>query len=258
MDKKFPPLLPRSAGEFENKISSQTRQKRRQVVAACENCRKRKEKCDDKRPTCGACARRGVYCNNGTKDDEPSSALTLRSRNALLRQENKQLRELFMLLRKMCEGDTYEVLGRLRDTDDPFSVLRDVQQAPLEPKLSRSPPEESLDDQVEKIDLVALRESPFRLEAKPWTAIVGDGLVSDLISSYFIWDNSFLTPFIEQDAFLSDMRSQNPENSKYCSAFLVNAICASRCVSYSAGLFSPLLTSFSCSTHPRRPSLSAR
>lgn len=209
-----------------------TRQKRRQVASACANCRKRKEKCDDKRPTCGACARRGVTCNNGDKEDETANALALRNRNNVLRQENEQLRELFALLHKLPTEEGHEVISRLKVADDPIQVLRSVQDASLLIRAPNSSPYSALaDSRLERLDLLALRESAIRVDAKPWTAVASDGLVSELISSFFNWDDAFYLPFLDREAFLEDMRSGNPTTAKYCTPFLVNAICAARCVS---------------------------
>ncbi|KAG6057967.1 hypothetical protein E4U17_000671 [Claviceps sp. LM77 group G4] len=211
-----------------------SRKRRRQVSAACANCRKRKERCDDKRPTCGACARRGAICNNGTKDDDSSLTTTLKSRNAALLHENAQLRDLFAVLRGISPAHGHEVLTRLRAADDPIRALKTIYEAPLllstVSRPASSSVSELLDPRLERLELLALQESPIRVDARPWTAVASDGLVSELISSFFIWDDAFLMPMIDRDAFLADMRSGNIANAKYCSPFLVNAICASRCV----------------------------
>ncbi|KAG5984191.1 hypothetical protein E4U54_006165 [Claviceps lovelessii] len=221
------------------------RQKRRQVAAACANCRKRKEKCDDRRPTCSACAKRGVPCNNDSKNDDSHSALatittltTLKSRNAALLHENEQLRDLFVALRTASPSRGQDMLARLRAADDPLRALRAIHgvTSPLSSSLasSSSPPSSPdmrLDARLERLELLALRESSIRVDARPWTAVAGDGLVSELISSFFTWDDAFFLPIIDREAFLADMRSGNVARAEYCSRFLVNAICASRCVS---------------------------
>ncbi|KAG6019116.1 hypothetical protein E4U41_003392, partial [Claviceps citrina] len=82
---------------------------------------------------------------------------------------------------------------------------------------------------LERLELLALRESSIRVDARPWTAVASDGLVSELVSSFFTWDDAFFLPIVDREAFLADMRSGNVAKAKYCSPFLVNAICASRC-----------------------------
>lgn len=245
MDKQLLPLMPapsssvaapgaagpRQGSGADNRVAF-TRQKRRQVASACANCRRRKEKCDDKRPTCGACARRGVVCNNVTKGDEVSLTSTLRTRNAALKQENDQLRQLFSILRRASATGGQELLTRLRVAEDPIQILSSIQESTLISSCPDSPlGAQQMDPKLERIDLLALRESLLRVEARPWTVVAPDGLVSELISSFFIWDDPFFLPLIDREAFLTGMRSGRPATAKYCSPFLVNAICASRCVS---------------------------
>ncbi|KAG5981442.1 hypothetical protein E4U55_002946 [Claviceps digitariae] len=212
--------------------------------SACSNCRARKQKCDDKRPTCGACARRGVPCNNSSKNHAADSVLlasTLQSRNAALLRENDQLRQLFVALQAMGPTDGHEMLARLRSAEDPLCALQllsapasspSTASFPPGPPPSLSPfssPDLRLDSRLDRLDLLALRESPIRVDARPWTAVASDGLVSELISSFFTWDDAFFLPIVDREAFLADMRAGNVANARYCSPFLVNAICASRC-----------------------------
>ena len=88
-----------------------------------------------------------------------------------------------------------------------------------------------LDPRIRKLDLDALRDSPIKVRAYPWTIIAGDGLVSSLISSFFAWDNPFFYCFVDQQCFLEDMEQQDPLKAMFCSPLLVNAICAIRAVS---------------------------
>ncbi|KHN99136.1 Zn(2)-C6 fungal-type DNA-binding domain protein [Metarhizium album ARSEF 1941] len=235
MEKRLPFLLPSPSTvvvhtDKSNDKLAFARQKRRQVASACANCRRRKEKCDDKRPTCGACARRGVTCNNDMKQDESAGAVALRHRNASLKLENEQLRDLFKLLHSLPAEEGQEVISRLKAADDPIQVLRSVQEASL---LINNPNSSScsalLDSRLDRLDLLALRESAIRVDAKPWTAVAGDGIVSELISSFFNWDDALYLPFLDREAFVEDMRARNVAAAKFCTPFLVNAICAARC-----------------------------
>ena len=80
-----------------------------------------------------------------------------------------------------------------------------------------------------EIDAEALASSPLKVPARPWTSVAGDGIVSNLISSFFKWDDSYLYSFVDRELFLRDMRSG--VESQYCSPLLVNSICAARSVS---------------------------
>lgn len=160
------------------------------------------------------------------------STRTIRNQNADLKEENSKLWELYGFLFKLEDAEANEVFSRLRASGDPLAVLQAVKDSSLlflNPDLYSHPT--SSDPRLERLDLDALRASTFRVTARPWTVVAGDGLVSELISSFFAWDDAFFYPFIHRQAFIDDMRQNNPDTAQYCSPFLVNAICASRCVS---------------------------
>lgn len=65
----------------------------------------------------------------------------------------------------------------------------------------------------------------FAVRAQPWTRLTMDNnLVSHLVSVFLNTSNVYWR-YLEMDLFLEGMRSGDPF-SKYCSPFLVNAICA--------------------------------
>lgn len=161
------------------------------------------------------------------------SARTIRNQHADLKEENAKLWELYGFLFNLPESEATEILARLRVSGDPMAVLQDVRDSSLlflNPEPYDHPT--SSDPRLERLDLDALRASTFRVNARPWTAVAGDGVVSELISSFFAWDDAFFYPFIHRQAFIDDMRQNSPDTARYCSPFLVNAICASRCVSF--------------------------
>jgi hypothetical protein len=65
----------------------------------------------------------------------------------------------------------------------------------------------------------------MKLRARPWTAVADDGIVSALISSFFAWDGYYFLPFVDQECFIRDMNTGDIKRSKFCSPFLVNAVC---------------------------------
>ena len=83
---------------------------------------------------------------------------------------------------------------------------------------------------LEKLDSEALGKSPIKVPARPWTNVAGDGVVSELISAWFRWDDIFCYPYVDRECFLDDMRKGDPSHARYCSPFLVNALCAQRSV----------------------------
>ncbi|KAM0415639.1 hypothetical protein ACHAPT_013411 [Fusarium lateritium] len=240
MNDRYRPLLPAhpSANDDEDASGSASgpggdttlTRKRRAVHRACDPCRTRKERCDGRRPACGPCTRRETQCIYSAFGGDELGAL--KSRNESLEVENNRWRELYSLLRRLPEAEARQALARIRDADDPIAVLNFTTQASAStgsPAPQTEPGSNSWNPRVETLNLKTLSESPIRVHARPWTAIAGNGLVSQLISSFFMWDNAFSYPFVDREAFLGDMRSGDAKGAKYCSPFLVNAICASRC-----------------------------
>jgi hypothetical protein len=91
--------------------------------------------------------------------------------------------------------------------------------------------DETLAFALENLDVAALSVSTFQVHARPWTKLADDGLVSELLSSFFASDACFYLSFVDQQYFLDDMEAGDVGIAKLCSPLLVNAICALRCVS---------------------------
>lgn len=86
-------------------------------------------------------------------------------------------------------------------------------------------------------------DAPFKVPAKPWTNVTEDNdLVSHLISLYFTWDYPFYS-FLDCEVFVRHMAAGNLE-SEFCSPFLVNAVLANACVSFSPPLLLPSVLFF--------------
>jgi hypothetical protein len=137
------------------------------------------------------------------------------------------MKELLTMLRQRPQIEACEIYKRIRASSDPLTVLRDTKAADL---LLPSPVLSASDLEIQALEAEAVANSPFAVPASPWTTVAGDGIVSDLISSFFQWDDAFLCPFIDADHLIEDMRSRDIQASKYCSPLLVNAICAFRSV----------------------------
>ena len=148
-----------------------------------------------------------------------------------LEEEIFQFRELFESLRIRPEAEAVEILRRLRATADPLATLRLVREGnPLMPRLVAADQADSHYSKPLQLDQEAFRNSTIRLRARPWTNVAGDGLVSELVSSFFMWDNPFYFSFIDRECFLADMAQERIDGARYCSPLLVSAICAMRCV----------------------------
>lgn len=71
----------------------------------------------------------------------------------------------------------------------------------------------------------------FNVTANPWSRVTkDDAFVSHLVSLWFTWHQPLFN-WVDRELFIRDMQSRNL-NSLYCSPFLVNAILANACVSF--------------------------
>lgn len=203
------------------------RPKRAAVKLACEACRKKRIKCDAQVPECGPCAKRGEACRYDSYNDE-TTTLSLKRRVTFLQRENLRNRDLIGVLRSRTEPEAIETLLRLRVADDALQVLDAVREAEI-----LLPTPSFISSNVNNTELLRLEHeagenSTIKVPARPWTSVAGDGIVSELVSEYFAWDNSYFFPSIDQAEFTTQMRECSPESASWCTPLLVNSICAHR------------------------------
>ncbi|KAL0779974.1 hypothetical protein CaCOL14_004458 [Colletotrichum acutatum] len=203
-----------------------TASKRQVIAVACDNCRRRKAKCDGHRPKCQHCSKRGVECHYEANQGETVSLALKRKANDL-ESENVQYRDLFRMVCTKSEDEAKEIFRRIRLSGDPLRVLESIRQAEI--LLPSLPVNDRVSDsRLAKLNERAMESSLLRVPAKPWTTVADDGIVSELITDFFSWDNASCFPAIEQNLFLEEMRSGNIKRAKWCSPILVNAMCAVR------------------------------
>ena len=187
--------------------------------------------CDGQRPSCSRCAKKGAVCVYDVEADT-SRARAIRAKNDALTEEIEQLRELMYAIRSRPEAEAQELFRRLRITSDPLDVARSLRDGDL--LLQHSSPVSMTaapaPGELEELDRNALRESAVKVSARPWTWLAGDGLVSELISSFFTYDATFRFPFVDQECFLKDMHARDVDKAQFCSPLLVVAMCAMRSV----------------------------
>ncbi|KJZ68072.1 hypothetical protein HIM_12535 [Hirsutella minnesotensis 3608] len=200
--------------------------KRTMTLVACEGCRRRRVKCDGKRPLCGQCARKGEDCQYEAGEGE-TVLLALKKRYGALEKEHTRYKELFNLLRSRPDRDANEILRRLRTAEEPLVVLEAINHAEL---LLQGPSfeEEVCNERLLRLDQQALENSVIKVPARPWTEVAGHGLVSELITDYFTWDNTYLLPSIDRNVFIGEMTQCEISSARWCSPLLVNAMCARR------------------------------
>ncbi len=182
--------------------------------------------CDGSRPLCAACVKRhDEECEYPVREGAVSRYADLKVTSEQLEVENKCLKDLLSSLSSLPESDALAVYRKLRLADDPAAwTLQDVKHASV---LFAATDSEAL-----MIHADAPADSVLKVPAQPWTSVAGDALVSHLASDFFKWDNPFLCSFIDQELFLRDMRHGSRANSRFCSPFLVNSLCAWRSVSH--------------------------
>ncbi|KAG4255551.1 hypothetical protein FPRO04_08496 [Fusarium proliferatum] len=204
--------------------------KRVLVAVACEGCRRKKAKCDGRKPTCSRCFSKSEACSYET----PSVPVAVQKKYDILLVENQQYRELFDAINKKSECEAQELFNRLRSSDQPLAVLESMRQAEvLLPKPSTNT--WGSDPRLAFFDQKAFESSVIQVPAKPWTTVAGDGIVSELITDFFTWDNSYMFPVLDRITFVDEMRAGDDTEVKWCSPLLVNAICAKRCLMVERG-----------------------
>ncbi|KAH7156707.1 hypothetical protein EDB81DRAFT_398435 [Dactylonectria macrodidyma] len=210
-----------------NATTESPKTKRIAVDVACDDCRRRKAKCDSVRPICGHCLKRKAKCiyRANRTSDTPAD---LKRKHNHLELENADYRELFILLRDKPALEADDVLRRVRGSHFPLRVFQAFKQGEvLIPNPGSN--ERSGNAQLSRLDLSSLYISAIKVHARPWTTVIDDGLLSELITNLFIWDSVYCFPCLDRVAFVEDMAAGDVQKAKWCSPLLVNAICALRC-----------------------------
>ncbi|KAK4216540.1 hypothetical protein QBC37DRAFT_86806 [Rhypophila decipiens] len=114
-----------SAARSESPQPSASRKRRQTTTAACGPCRKRKSRCDGRRPSCSACVGRDTNCEYETKVTETHTQALKRKFNELQDRQSVH-EEVFNILKGRPEKDALEVLKRIRQGVDPTTIVRHV------------------------------------------------------------------------------------------------------------------------------------
>ena len=162
--------------------------KRTVTLGACVACRKRKSKCDGRRPMCSCCSQKETGCVYELGPNEkPSQAM--KRKNEEMQGELSNLRQLYDFLRLRPEQEAMEILRRIRDNPPEASPSQHIQDLanyvrhgsmysqPC-PRNSRSP---YLDELGQPITLPSLRlalDSPSKLDSHhlPFPGILSMGV----------------------------------------------------------------------------------
>ena len=187
--------------------------------------------CNGQRPQCTNCSKNHYSCVYQFDQGERSRVAALKRKYDAADLELSQLKDLYEQLKRRPKLDADDILAHIRSSEGLESVLRFAKKGNVLPVSPSSPSGFWTDLELENLDAEALNSSPIKVPARPWTEIANNGLVSSLMSAFFIWDETFYFRFVDRESFVEDMLQQDPERARFCSPLLVNAICANRCVS---------------------------
>ena len=181
--------------------------------------------CSGDRPVCDRCRKLSLVREYDVDEGDESRRVTLQKRYDRLENEKDQYQELVNLIQSRPDGEVHEIIRQLRTGLQAHHVLQHVKHAHM--FLTSPDPTSGLSTHplVVKLDSQALVSSPIKLRARPWTTVVGDGLISSLISSFFAWDGSYVIPAIDLVCFTRAMHTGDISNDEFCSPTLVNAMC---------------------------------
>lgn len=149
----------------------------------------------------------------------------------ILKLETDHLRELYMLMHALSDAQALNAFRMIRDNPNPLAVLDFLRQQDIVLPRAVPPPDVEMRSSLLKLDEAALHASLIKVQATPWTTVVGDGILSEILSEFFAWEATALYHCFDREAILDDMKRNNLDDTQYCSPLLVNAMCAARCVS---------------------------
>lgn len=187
-------------------------------------------KCDGVRPSCKRCTKRKITC---TYDVEPGTSrlLSLRRKNEALQNEIDRLHEVVNYIHQDPEARVLETHQQSRKAVSPTEMTPHKDNDSFIHPNTSSSSDHTLAPVSEDPESIAIIESTLKVQTRPWTSIAGNELVSELLSSFFVYDNCFYFSFVDQESFLHDLQTGDTETADFCSPLLVNAICALRWVS---------------------------
>ncbi|KAJ5305815.1 hypothetical protein N7508_004830 [Penicillium antarcticum] len=155
-----------------------------------------------------------------------------------LEDDREMLLQLVSNLRESSNSEVIQLLNLIR-SNAPLDEIKDYMDKRMHDEIEKTPElmdiansmrDDSNHSRRKVLDARRLSDDPlWDVPASPWTSLTDDdGFVSHLISLFFTWFHPFLN-FMDRDRFIKDMQSGDPDNTLYCSPFLVNAILADAC-----------------------------
>jgi hypothetical protein len=123
----------------------------------------------------------------------------MRRKNDVLQAEVDRLRELLTHDRSITKTKPLEDVHRLLGPAKLEDVAKVLEDGNIPPRpYATDIRDETLAFALENLDIAALSKSTFQVHARPWTTLADDGLVSELLSSFFASDGCFYLSFVDQ------------------------------------------------------------
>ncbi|KAI4719763.1 hypothetical protein E4T48_04058 [Aureobasidium sp. EXF-10727] len=99
--------------------NNSSRPKRKQTLAACRPCRKRKSRCDGARPRCNTCLDKATPCIYSVEEGKTQQQAS--------REELKAYRAIVCMLRKASPPDTELILRNLKQYEDVSEAVKSIE-----------------------------------------------------------------------------------------------------------------------------------
>lgn len=138
--------------------------------------------------------------------------------------ENFALKGILDRMQQGTEDEAYSIYLQLRSEPD-ISMLYLAQHLTLQTPDGISGP--GTESSV-KFSMSRTEKELQPIMAKAWTTVADHELVSELVASWFRRDDAQVCPCIDRESLIEPAGAGGTE---FCSSFLINVICAARCVS---------------------------
>ncbi|OAQ58392.2 fungal zn(2)-Cys(6) binuclear cluster domain-containing protein [Pochonia chlamydosporia 170] len=165
--------------------------------------------CDKERPSCTRCDKQGMECVYITNAGETRSSAFKRKYNSL-EEELDTLRTLFSYVQTRPQSEAQNTLmSVIQLCQDPAEAI----QLFLTQGDGATEIEEFAEAEVSEsfITPTCSEAHPFlakhlvHVQARPWTTVAGDAIVSQIISQFFIDERPLALPIVDFTVFIRDM-----------------------------------------------------
>ncbi|KEQ63177.1 uncharacterized protein M437DRAFT_75065 [Aureobasidium melanogenum CBS 110374] len=114
-----PPLRTTTQSQTPDTPNDSSKPRRRQTLAACRPCRKRKSRCDGARPRCNTCLDKATPCAYSVEEGKTQQQAS--------REELKAYRSVVFMLRRASPPDTEVILRHLKQFDDVNEAVKSIE-----------------------------------------------------------------------------------------------------------------------------------